>query len=159
MRYWLMKTEPECFSIEDLERSPDQTSSWDGVRNYQARNLLRDEIRAGDRVLFYHSSCPEPAIVGLAEVVRGGYPDHTAQDPCSDHYDPKATPANPIWYMVDVRLLSRLPRPVTRADLRSHPVLAGMMVLQRGSRLSVQPVTVDEWRAVLSLAGINNPLR
>ena len=154
MRYWLMKSEPGCFSIEDLEHSPGQTASWDGVRNYQARNLLRDEIRVGDKVLFYHSSCAEPAIVGLAEVVRGGYPDHTAQDPRSEHFDPKATPVNPIWYMVDIRLVPRLPRPVTRDDLRAHPVLAGMKVLQRGSRLSVQPVTADEWQAVLEIAGL-----
>ena len=154
MRYWLMKSEPGCFSIEDLEHSPGQTASWDGVRNYQARNLLRDEIRVGDKVLFYHSSCAEPVIVGLAEVVRGGYPDHTAQDPRSEHFDPKATPVNPIWYMVDIRLLTRLPRPLTRDDLRTHTVLAGMLVLQRGSRLSVQPVTADEWQAVLEIAGL-----
>lgn len=152
--YWLMKSEPTCFSLDDLERAPGQTSPWDGVRNYQARNLLRDEIKAGDGILFYHSSCAEPAIVGLAEVVRGGYPDHTALDPRSDHYDPKATPENPIWFMVDVRFRLRLPRPLTRDDLRGHPVLADMMVLQRGSRLSVQPVTAAQWRAVLALAGV-----
>ena len=158
MRYWLMKSEPTCFSLEDLECSPGGISPWDGVRNFQARNLLRDEIKAGDGVLFYHSSCAEPAIVGLAEVVRGGYPDHTAQDPRSDHYDPKATPANPIWYMVDVCFRVRLPHPLTRDDLRTHPVLSGMMVLQRGSRLSVQPVATDEWLAVLALAGVADPL-
>lgn len=153
-RYWLMKSEPSCFSLDDLERSPGQTAHWDGVRNFQARNLLRDEIKAGDGVLFYHSSCDEPAIVGLAEVVRDGYPDHTAQDPRSEHYDPKAMPDKPIWYMVDVRFRARLPRPLTRIDLTNHPILAGMMVMQRGSRLSVQPVTDDEWRAVLALAGV-----
>ena len=157
-RYWLMKSEPGCFSLDDLERSPRGTASWDGVRNFQARNLLRDEIKAGDGVLFYHSSCAEPAIVGVAEVVRGGYPDHTAQDPRSDHFDPKATPANPIWYMVDVRFRTRLPQPLARDDLRRHPVLANMTVLQRGSRLSVQPVTADEWRAVISLGGVVDPL-
>lgn len=154
MNYWLMKSEPTCFSLDDLERSPGQTAPWDGVRNFQARNLLRDEIKAGDGVLFYHSSCAEPAIVGLAEVVRDGYPDHTAQDPHSDHYDPKASPNRPIWYMVDVKFRVRLPRPLTRHDLAAHPVLAGMVVMRRGSRLSVQPVTADEWRAVLALAGI-----
>ena len=159
MRYWLMKSEPSCFSLDDLEKSPAGTAAWDGVRNFQARNLLRDEIRVGDGVLFYHSSCAEPAIVGLAEVVRSGYPDHTAQDSRSDHFDPKASPDHPIWYMVDVKFRSRLPRPLTRDDLRVHPVLAGMMVLQRGSRLSVQPVTKDEWRAVLTLAGVADPLR
>lgn len=154
MRYWLMKSEPGCFSLDDLERSPGGVSSWDGVRNFQARNLLRDEIKAGDGVLFYHSSCAEPAIVGLAEVVRDGYPDHTAQDPRSDHYDPRACPDNPIWYMVDVRFVSRLPRPMTRVDLLNHPVLSGMLVMKRGSRLSVQPVSAEEWQAVLALAGV-----
>ena len=158
MNYWLMKSEPTCFSLDDLEHSPGGVSSWDGVRNFQARNLLRDEIKVGDGVLFYHSSCAEPAIVGLAEVVRGGYPDHTAQDPRSDHYDPKASPDHPIWYMVDVQFRARLPQPLTRDDLRNHLVLAGMLVLQRGSRLSVQPVTADEWRAVMALTGLNDPL-
>ena len=158
MNYWLMKSEPTCFSLDDLEHAPGGISSWDGVRNFQARNLLRDEIKAGDGVLFYHSSCAEPAIVGLAEVVRGGYPDHTAQDPRSDHYDPKASQANPIWYMVDVSFRVSLPCPLTRDDLRHHPVLQQMMVLRRGSRLSVQPVTADEWRAVLALAGVRDPL-
>lgn len=158
-RYWLMKSEPTCFSLDDLERSPGGAAPWDGVRNYQARNLLRDAIGPGDGVLFYHSSCAEPAIVGLAEVVRAGYPDHTALDPRSAHYDPKASPANPIWYMVDVIFRRRLPRPLTRADLAGHPVLAGMEVMKRGSRLSVQPVTAEQWQAVLSLAGVPDPLR
>ena len=159
MRYWLMKSEPGCFALDDLEQSPGKVAAWDGVRNFQARNLLRDGIKIGDGVLFYHSSCTEPAIVGLAEVLRGGYPDHTARDPGSDHYDPRATPDNPIWFMVDIQFLARLPQPLTRDMLRSHPVLAGMMVLQRGSRLSVQPVTADEWRAVLAVAGMVDPLR
>jgi len=154
MNYWLMKSEPGCFSIGDLESSPDGIASWDGVRNFQARNLLRDAIKIGDGVLFYHSSCAEPAIVGLAEVVRDGYPDHTAQDPQSDHYDPKASPDKPIWYMVNVKFKSRLTRPLTRADLSRHPVLAGMAVMQRGNRLSVQPVTAEQWQAVLVLADI-----
>jgi predicted RNA-binding protein with PUA-like domain len=159
MNYWLMKSEPGCFALEDLEQSPGKVAAWDGVRNFQARNLLRDAIKTGDGVLFYHSSCAEPAIVGLAEVLRDGYPDHTARDPGSDHYDPRATPDNPIWFMVDIQFLARLPQPLTREMLRSHPVLAGMMVLQRGSRLSVQPVTADEWRAVLAVAGMADPLR
>lgn len=158
MNYWLMKSEPTCFSLDDLARAPDATAPWDGVRNFQARNLLRDEIKAGDGVLFYHSSCSEPAIVGLARVVRDGYPDHTAQDPRSDHYDPRSAPDNPIWYMVDVKFVARLPHPVTREMLRRHPVLEGMLVLQRGSRLSVQPVTAGQWRAVLALAGMADPL-
>jgi predicted RNA-binding protein with PUA-like domain len=157
-RYWLMKSEPTCFSLDDLEHAFERTAHWDGVRNFQARNLLRDEIKTGDGVLFYHSGCSEPAIVGLAEVVRGGYPDHTALDPRSKHYDPKAMPTNPIWYMVDVKFRVRLPRPLTRIDLAGHPLLAGMMVLRHGSRLSVQPVTGEEWQAVLALAGVADPL-
>ena len=158
MNYWLMKSEPSCFSLDDLERSPGGVAAWDGVRNFQARNLLRDEIKTGDGVLFYHSSCAEPAIVGLAEVVSDGYPDHTAQDPRGEHYDPKATPDKPIWYMVDVKFRVRLPRPLTRADLSGHPVLGGMAVMRRGNRLSVQPVTADEWRGVLAQAGLADPL-
>jgi predicted RNA-binding protein with PUA-like domain len=158
MNYWLMKSEPGCFSLDDLEHSPQQTAAWDGVRNFQARNLLRDAIKVGDGVLFYHSSCAEPAIVGLADVVRAGYPDHTALDPRSDHYDPKASPAYPIWYMVDVKFRARLPQPLTLAALRAQPALAGMVLLQRGSRLSVQPVTPGQWRVVLALAGVADPL-
>ena len=158
MNYWLMKSEPSCFSLDDLERSPGGVAAWDGVRNFQARNLLRDEIKTGDGVLFYHSSCAEPAIVGLAEVVSDGYPDHTAQDPRGEHYDPKATPDKPIWYMVDVKFRVRLPRPLTRADLSGHPVLGGMAVMRRGNRLSVQPVTADEWRGVLAQARLADPL-
>ena len=158
MNYWLLKSEPGCFSLDDLERSPGGTAAWDGVRNFQARNLLRDQIKAGDGVLFYHSSCSDPAIVGLAEVIRGGYPDHTARDPQGEHFDPRATPEQPIWYMVDVAFRARLPRPLTRSELARHPVLAGMMVMKRGSRLSVQPVTAREWRAVLAVAGVADPL-
>jgi predicted RNA-binding protein with PUA-like domain len=158
MNYWLMKSEPSCFSLDDLERSPGGVAAWDGVRNFQARNLLRDEIKTGDGVLFYHSSCAEPAIVGLAEVMSDGYPDHTAQDPRGEHYDPKATPDKPIWYMVDVKFRVRLPRPLTRADLSGHPVLGGMAVMRRGNRLSVQPVTADEWRGVLAQARLADPL-
>lgn len=153
-RYWLLKSEPHCFSLDDLKRSPGGVAPWDGVRNFQARNLLRDELAVGDGVLFYHSNIPEPAIVGLAEVVRGGYPDITACDPHSEHFDPRASAENPIWYMVDVRYRAHLPRPLTRDDLRRHPLLAGMAVLQKGNRLSVQPVTEQEWRAVLALGGM-----
>jgi predicted RNA-binding protein with PUA-like domain len=157
-RYWLMKSEPDCFSLDDLRRSPAGIAPWDGVRNFKARNLLRDEIRPGDGVLFYHSSIAEPAIVGIARVVRGGYPDHTALDPRCDHFDPRASEANPIWFMVDVQFVLALPRPLTREALRSHPVLAGMAVLRKGNRLSVQPVTEEQWRNVLALAEISDPL-
>ncbi len=157
-RYWLMKSEPDCFSLNDLKGSPDGTGHWDGVRNYQARNLLRDEIGDGDGVLFYHSNTAEPAIVGLARVVREGYPDHTAFDPGEKHFDPRSTPDDPRWFMVDVQYLCHLPFPLTRDFLRAHPVLSGMAVLRRGNRLSVQPVAGREWRAVLDIAGIDDPL-
>jgi predicted RNA-binding protein with PUA-like domain len=157
-RYWLLKSEPDCFSLADLAGSPNGISHWDGVRNYQARNLLRDELAVGDGVLFYHSSIAEPAIVGIARVVRRGYPDHTALDPRSDHFDPRASDANPIWCMVDVQYLATLPEPLTREHLRRHPVLAEMEVLKKGNRLSVQPVTKEQWNAILQLATIDDPL-
>jgi len=156
-RYWLMKSEPLCFSFADLGRCPDGIDHWDGVRNFQARNLLRDEIKVGDGVLFYHSNIKEPAIVGLARIVREGYPDPTALDPRSDHFDPRASDENPIWYMVDVQYVAPLSRPLSREDLRTHPRLAGMGVLRKGNRLSVQPVTGEEWRAVLELGGVDDP--
>lgn len=153
-RYWLMKSEPGCFSFDDLRRCPQGTDHWDGVRNYQARNLLRDELQVGDGVLFYHSNIPQPAIVGLAEVIREGYPDVTALDPRCDHFDPRASEQRPIWYMVDVRYREPLVRPVTRDMLRDHPLLCKMAVLQKGNRLSVQAVTAEQWRAVLQLGGV-----
>jgi predicted RNA-binding protein with PUA-like domain len=156
--YWLMKSEPACFSFEDLKKAKDRTTPWDGVRNFQARNLLRDDIRIGDGVLFYHSSIKIPAIVGLARVVRDGYPDPTAWDPESAHFDPKSKPENPVWFMVDVRYAADVKPPVTRDDLKTHPVLSKMGVLRRGNRLSVMPVTAEEWRAVLALRNIKDPL-
>lgn len=158
MCYWLMKSEPANFSLDDLQRMPNKTEHWDGVRNYQARNFLRDEIKVGDGVLFYHSNCPEPAIVGLARVVREGYADHTALDPREKHFDPKATDDKPIWFMVDVQYLCHLPQPLSRDDLRQHPLLSGMSVLRKGNRLSVQPVKTEEWQAILTLSGIADPL-
>ncbi len=153
-----MKSEPHCFSFADLEKSPGGVAPWDGVRNYQARNLLRDEIHVGDGVLFYHSNIPAPAIVGVAEVVRAGYPDQTALDPRSDHFDPRASESNPIWFMVDVRSVAPLLRPLTRDLLRAHPGLASMEVLRKGNRLSVQPVSVEEWRMVLEAGGAGDLL-
>ena len=157
--YWLMKSEPSCFSLDDLKACPNSTDHWDGVRNYQARNLLRDQIKPGDGVLFYHSNCPEPAIVGLAKVVSEGYPDHTALDPREKHFDPKASDEKPIWFMVDVQYVAHLPHPLTRDDLRQHPVLCGMDVLRKGNRLSVQPVTPEHWQEVLLANGIEDPIR
>jgi predicted RNA-binding protein with PUA-like domain len=151
MKYWLIKTEPESFSIADLAASPRQTTCWDGVRNYQARNTLRDDMQAGDEVLFYHSSAEPPAVVGTCKVVKAGYSDHTAWDAKSHHYDPKASPDNPIWQMVDVQLVEIFPRPVSLAELREVKSLAGMELLRKGSRLSVQPVKAAEFKTVVKL--------
>jgi predicted RNA-binding protein with PUA-like domain len=151
--YWLFKTEPSCFSLQDLQKRPKQTEHWDGVRNFQARNLLRDEIKVGDLGFFYHSNIAEPAIVGIVEVGREGYPDSTAFDPHCDHFDPKSTPDKPIWYMVDVRFLRELPRPVTLSELKNISELSTMILLNR-SRLSVQPVREEEWVTILRLAGV-----
>ena len=121
MNYWLMKSEPDSFSLDDLQQMPNMTEHWDGVRNYQARNFMRDTIKVGDGVLFYHSNCKEPSIVGLARVVREGYPDHTALDPREKHFDPKATNDKPLWFMVDVQYLCHLSQPLSRDALRQHP--------------------------------------
>ena len=156
MAFWLFKTEPGCFSFEDLKQCPDMTEHWDGVRNFQARNFLRDQVKAGDQVLFYHSSIPEPFVAGVAQVVRGGYPDFTALDPNSEHFDPKASPQNPIWYMVDVRYLAPLPCPVTLERIKTNPHLSAMPLVSR-SRLSIQPVTPEEWHMILSMGGMETP--
>lgn len=153
MRYWLFKSEPESFSIDDLARAPNRTTCWDGVRNYQARNYLRDQVKNGDRVLFYHSSVEPAAVVGTAVVVRESYPDNTAWDKKSDHYDPKASPDNPIWQMVDIRLAQVFARRVTLEELRQVKPLAGMELLKRGSRLSIQPVTQNQFETILKMAG------
>jgi predicted RNA-binding protein with PUA-like domain len=153
-QYWLFKSEPDAFSIDDLTRAKGRTTFWDGVRNYQARNLLRDTIQVGDGVLFYHSSTEPMAIVGTATVVKKGYPDHTAFDPKDPHYDPKSDPAEPTWYMVDIRLDKVFAEPLTRTQLQAIPALKEMMLLKRGSRLSVQPVTAGEWAAIHKLAGV-----
>jgi predicted RNA-binding protein with PUA-like domain len=149
--HWLVKSEPDCFSIHNLAKSPDQTTYWDGVRNYQARNMLRDEMKVGHPVLFYHSSVEPMAIVGVAEVVRAGYPDHTAWTKGAQHFDAKSTPEKPVWYMVDLRLREIFPQPLTLDILRGVPKLKEMELLRRGSRLSVQPVTKAEFDAVLKL--------
>ena len=153
MPYWLFKTEPGCFSFDDLRNSSNMIAAWDGVRNYQARNFLRDAIRVGDRVLFYHSSIPEPAVVGIAEVVRAGYPDGSACDPNGEHFDPKASAHNPIWYMVDVRYGEPLPRSVSLEQIKNNPALADMPLVKR-SRLSIQPVSEDEWDLILAMGGL-----
>ena len=151
-RMWLLKTEPTSFSIQDLAKSPRKTTCWDGVRNYQARNFMRDDMQEGDRVLFYHSNANPPAIVGTAVVVREAYPDHTAWDKNDHHYDPKASPENPIWQMVDIRLDTIFDEPLPLEELRKVSALKDMELLRKGSRLSVQPVKPKEFQAVLSLA-------
>ncbi len=151
MNHWLMKSEPESFGIEDLMRRPRQTEPWDGVRNYQARNWLRDTMRVGDRAFFYHSNCAEPGIVGLMTIVRAGYPDDTALDPDNHHHDPKHSTDKPRWYRVDVRFERRLKRVITLAELKERPELKGFPLVQRGNRLSVLPVSDAEWMAILAL--------
>lgn len=151
--YWLVKTEPESYSIQMLAAERNQTTCWSGVRNYQARNMLRDAMKVGDRVLFYHSSAAPPCVVGVAVVSREGYPDHTAWDPQDDHYDPQSTRENPRWYMVDLRLEQIFPQPLSLDQLRTVAALQGMELLRRGSRLSVQPVRKTEFDTVLKLAG------
>lgn len=149
MNYWLFKSEPGCYSWQDLEAAPGQTTSWDGVRNYQARNFMK-AMKKGDLGFFYHSGA-DPSIVGVVEVVREAYPDHTAQDPENNHFDPRATPEKPIWEMVDVRLHKALPT-LSRKELSAHAALAGMELMRRGSRLSVQPVSAEAFEYIMHLA-------
>jgi predicted RNA-binding protein with PUA-like domain len=150
--YWLMKSEPDEVSIDDLARAPRQTVPWTGVRNYQARNFMRDQMAVGDGVLFYHSSCPEPGIAGLATVASTAYPDETQFDPDSKYHDPKSNRESPRWQHVDVKL-DRKTRLLSLKEMRSLPQLATMKVLQAGNRLSITPVTPQEWRAVCALLG------
>ena len=150
MRYWLMKSEPDDVSFDDVLAAPGRTVSWYGVRNYQARNFMRDAMSVGDGVLFYHSSCAVPGVAGLAEIASGPYPDATQFDPASHYHDPKATPENPRWISVDVRATEQ-GRLVPLSELRTVAALDGMVLLQKGSRLSVSPVTTAEWNAIVAL--------
>lgn len=151
MEHWLIKSEPDVFSIRDLAKAKRQTTPWEGVRNYQARNFLR-AMQVGDRALFYHSNATPSAVAGIVEVVTTAYPDHTAWDPKSDYHDPKASPENPVWSMVDVKLVEIFPREIPLDELRTVASLAGMELLRRGSRLSVQPVTAAEFAAIRRLS-------
>ena len=151
MQYWLMKSEPSVFSIDDLKNRPRKTEPWEGVRNYQARNMMRDQMQQGDLALFYHSSCEEPGIVGIMEIIREGYPDPSAFDPGNIYHDPKSDPENPVWYQVDVKFRRKFRRTITLAELRKHRKLADMKLVQKGNRLSVMPVTVKEWDFILGL--------
>lgn len=151
-RFWLMKSEPNAYSFDNLLLEENQTAEWDGVRNYQARNFLRDEMKVGDGVLFYHSSSHPLAIMGLAKIVKEGYPDPTAFDVESIHYDPKSTQDNPIWYMVDIKAETKFINPITRDVLKTTQGLEEMMLLQRGSRLSIQPVSLKHWMLITEMA-------
>ena len=151
MRHWLLKTEPGVFSFDDLLQAPGQTTGWNGIRNYQARNFLRDQMEEGDRVLIYHSSADPPVVAGLAEVVRRGYPDPTQFGPKDDHYDPESTPAAPRWYQVDVKAVRKLSRPVSLEEIRRTKALAKMPLVQRGQRLSVQPVAPEEYALIVRM--------
>lgn len=151
MAYWLMKSEPSTFSIDDLRSRPEQTEPWDGVRNYQARNMIRDDMKIGDGVLFYHSNCELPGIVGLAEIIREAYPDHTAFINDHPHYDAKSKPEKPSWYMVDVRFVRKLKRTIPLSELKICLELENMALVRKGNRLSVMSVTDREWNFILSL--------
>ena len=146
-----MKSEPDVFGINDLYNKPNQTEHWDGVRNYQARNMMRDAMKIGDQVFFYHSNCDEPGIVGIMEVVKEGYPDFTAFDPDDSHFDPKSDPANPRWMMVDVKFVKTLSRTISLKELKARPELVDMAVVRPGNRLSIMPVSAIEWSFILGL--------
>lgn len=153
MQHWLMKSEPDVFGIDHLVACKDRTEPWDGVRNYQARNMMRDEMKIGDQVFFYHSNCADPGIVGVMEVVREGYPDHTAFDPQAKYHDPKSDPEKPRWYMVDIRYIRHLKRNITLAELKGFAdgPLRDMPLVRKGNRLSIMPVTREQWDFILSL--------
>ena len=153
MAYWLLKSEPDAFGIEDLKARRDQTEPWDGVRNYQARNMMRDEMQVGDLGFFYHSNVKEPGVVGVIEIASAGYPDPTAFDPDSKYYDPKSDPNNPRWYLVDVRYVRDLKRIISLSELKDYAddALAGFPLLRKGNRLSIMPITDQQWEFILSL--------
>jgi predicted RNA-binding protein with PUA-like domain len=153
MNHWIFKSEPDTFGIQDLAKAPKQRTAWDGVRNYQARNMLRDSMKQGDLGLFYHSSCAVPGVAGIVEIVKEGYPDATAFDAKHHHYDPDATRDDPRWYVVDVKLVRATRRIIPLEELRAHAnkSLQGLILLRRGNRLSVMPVTKKEWDFIISL--------
>lgn len=151
MNYWIMKTEPSAFSIDDLAKKPQQTEHWDGVRNYQARNMLRDQFRIGDQALFYHSSCEVPGIVGMVKIVKAAYPDTSAFDPKSKYYDVTSTPDKPRWYMVDVKLIKKFSQVISLNELKNITGLSQMPLLRKGNRLSIMPVRAKEWEIIMHL--------
>jgi predicted RNA-binding protein with PUA-like domain len=153
MQYWLFKSEPGEFSIDDLAREPRKTAGWDGIRNYQARNMIRDEMKKGDLVFFYHSSCKEPGITGVMEIVKTAYPDPTAMDPASKYYDPKSSAEDPRWFQVDVKLKRKFKRLISLTELRQQGKLKNMKLLARGNRLSILPVTAAQWQHIIKMEG------
>ena len=153
MKYWLMKSEPDAYSIEDLAAQKKKTDHWDGIRNYQARNFIRDDMATRDLAFFYHSNCESPAVVGIIKIVSSAYPDHTAFDPTEKYYDPKSDPDNPRWFMIDVQLVKRFRNKVTLVEIRSESKLKNMKLVQKGNRLSILPLTEREWKHILMMAG------
>jgi predicted RNA-binding protein with PUA-like domain len=151
MKYWLMKSEPDVFGIDDLKNAPGKTEPWDGVRNFQARNMMRDDMKRGDLAFLYHSNCKEPGIAGIMKIVREGYPDVTAFDPDAKYFDPKSDPANPRWYRVDVRYVHKVKRIITLSELKKHSEVTGLPLVRRGNRLSVMPVSRQQWEFILTL--------
>lgn len=151
-QYWLFKSEPDAFSIDDLYNQPKKTEFWDGVRNYQARNFMRDDMKKGDLGFFYHSNCKEPGIVGIVEIVKEGYPDVTAQKPSSKYYDPKSSPDNPRWYGVEVKFKLKLDEPITLKMLKENPKLTELALVKKGNRLSIIPVSEKHWTSILKMA-------
>lgn len=149
-QYWLMKSEPYILSIDDLQNTPKQTVAWEGVRNYQARNYMRDQMCIGDLMFFYHSSCTPPGIVGIAEIVSQAYPDYTALDPTSPYFDKRSTANNPRWFMVDVRFKKKFPQMLSLQTLRQYPQLQKMILLRKGNRLSIMPVSSEEWTFIVN---------
>lgn len=150
-QYWLVKTEPTTYSFDDLIADEKQITPWEGVRNYKARNYLRNDMKRGDLAFFYHSSCPEPSIMGIVKVVRAGYPDPTQFDPKSPYYDPKSSPAHPRWYRVDMQYKKKFTTPLSLQSIKANPKLATMILVHKGNRLSVMPVTPQEWQSVLAM--------
>jgi len=151
MNYWLMKSEPDAFSIDDLAKCDDQTEPWDGIRNYQARNFMRDQMKIGDKVLFYHSSCKVPGVAGIAKVVKEAYPDHTSWDQNSKYFDPKSSKEEPRWFMVDIQLERKFESAIALTELKKTAGLESMALLKRGNRLSIQRVSEDEFQIIESM--------
>lgn len=152
MNHWLMKSEPDVYSIDDLNNEKDKTEFWDGVRNYQARNMMRDDMRVGDKVFFYHSNCKVPGIVGTAKVVKRGYPDPTQFKKTSKYYDPKSNPENPRWFGVEIKFVKKFKEVISLEALKQNPALSDMALVRKGNRLSVMPVSEQEWQAILEMA-------